>query len=747
MSTRTRSLVFRIAYAAILTATAATLFAPTVAGAAPTFSFAGTGWGHGIGLSQYGAKGYAEHGKSGEWIAAHYYPGSYIGEAAERAILVNIDEAADYASGGNNGYTKTTWTLIPGWVGTGLSLDTGQALGDTTSGYTFTAVGDAITVKNSSNAVVAGPSKSITVAPTGAAPGEPALIQVAEGSGVYDAKFTRYRGRLVLTASGGKIKALNSLTMSEYLYGVVPRESPSSWHIEALKAQAYVARSYAQKSRTELYCTTYSQAYAGHSRGQNRASAADWEAPSSNSAVDATAGKFVLYGGNVITTYFCSSSGGYTANISDVWLGSTQYPYYTGVEDPYSEEMSPNDPWPSPVVVDGMTLAAKLAPKISGEPAGAGSSIYVKSLALDRAYPSNFVRKVDVTWSNGTTTNGVAGDTLRSALAMKSTKFFLGGMYDRVSYSNRYSTAVKISQNAFPESGVASAVVVVNGADEKFADALTASALGGVAGGPVLMVQANAVPSEVSAEIARLGVKKAYVVGGPASVSAGVFNAVRAIVPDTERLAGDARYGTNRYGTAASVAMKMKALGADGTKVLVASGEKWTDAAVAAAVAAGAKRPIVLTAGGSLPAGTRQLLLDLGATETSFFGGPATIGGAVTAQICSLTHEAAPTRRFGLSGGRYDVAVGAAQWCVSDFGYTPSTVYLSSGEKFPDTVTGGVLAGLNKHPLVLTATSSASPATAAYLAANKAAIDKVVVLGGPASVSDKAASLLSSYAY
>ncbi len=100
-----------------------------------------------------------------------------------------------------------------------------------------------------------------------------------------------------------------------------------------------------------------------------------------------------------------------------------------------------------------------------------------------------------------------------------------------------------------------------------------------------------------------------------------------------------------------------------------------------------------------------------------------------------------------MTGDRYNVAVGAAQWCVSSFGYSVGTVYVTCGEKFPDTVTGGVLSGRNKFPLLLAPIAQPSDATASFMSANRAAITNVVVIGGPASVSDFCASTLAGYAY
>jgi hypothetical protein len=346
----------------------------------------------------------------------------------------------------------------------------------------------------------------------------------------------------------------------------------------------------------------------------------------------------------------------------------------------------------------------------------------------------------------------MSGDSFRSALAMKSTKFFTGAPYDRVALGDRYATAVAVSKSLYPEGATASSVVVANGTDEKFPDALTASGLAGISGGPVLLTRADRIGEDVLAEVARLkgqGATRVYIVGGVKSVTPAVEARLASVMGGAgavERLAGNGRYGTDRYGTAATVALKMKALGADGSKVLIASGEKWTDAAVASSVSAASKRPVVLVAAGRLPEGSRLALIDLGARETAVFGGPATIGNGALKPVLATTRESAPARRFGTTGTRYDVAAAAAQWCVDAFGYTLDSVYISTGDKFPDSVTGGVLAARYKHPLLLTASAGASSATVSYLRANRVAIESLTIVGGTASVPSTVVGVLSGAA-
>ena len=156
---------------------------------------------------------------------------------------------------------------------------------------------------------------------------------------------------------------------------------------------------------------------------------------------------------------------------------------------------------------------------------------------------------------------------------------------------------------------------------------------------------------------------------------------------------------------------------------------------------------MILTGSRSLSAGSRLALEDLGATESALFGGAKAITNPALASILAATGETTPAKRFGMTGSRYDVGVEAAKWAVGSLGFTLPTVYVASGEKFPDSVTGGLMAGRAMHPLVMTAAKTASAPTAAYLAANRVVITKLVVVGGVSVVSDTVASTLASYAY
>ncbi len=137
-----------------------------------------------------------------------------------------------------------------------------------------------------------------------------------------------YRGRTKVVPTSGGITAVNYVELDEYLYSVVGSEMPTSWPLEALKAQAVTARSYALYQRQgsantvfDVGNTTRWQVYHGIEK----------EAASTQAAVQETRGQVLTHNGQIINAVFHSSSGGHTANVEDVWV--TPLPYLRGVPD------------------------------------------------------------------------------------------------------------------------------------------------------------------------------------------------------------------------------------------------------------------------------------------------------------------------------------------------------------------------------------------------------------------------------
>lgn len=292
-----RTLNGRRALLAAVAAGLALLAAASVARAASVFYIRGAGDGHGIGLSQYGAEGYALHGADYQAILAHYYTGSAIGQTdpaqVVRVLLGTGRAAFTAATGAGRAHLSPATTYTVSALRNGrlaLRTDAGKPAG------TFPAP-----------LVVTGPGP----------------LQVP-GLGAY-------RGSLVFSPDGhGGVQTVNDVGLDDYVEGVVAEEMPASWAPAALQAQAVAARTYAITTTVngngyDLYDDTRSQVYGG----------VDAETPATDAAVAATSGQVVTYNGQPAVTYFFSSSGGHTESIQDAWPGATPEPWLVGVPDPY----------------------------------------------------------------------------------------------------------------------------------------------------------------------------------------------------------------------------------------------------------------------------------------------------------------------------------------------------------------------------------------------------------------------------
>ncbi len=316
---------------------AALAVAPAARGASTTtLTLEGRGWGHGIGMSQYGAYGYALHGWKYGAIIEHYYTGVTLGKVSNVSIRVLL------RSGASSFAVTDAATFNALWA-TNAGTKTVHLGAGTTATVTWT--GSSYRLSNGVKTWTAG--APITFAPTTSK----LKLLTANDNGVVG----HYRGRLRVVHLTAGLEVVNTLPLESYLLGVVPRESPASWPIEALKAQAVAARSYAYCSRQasstfDVYCTTWSQMYGG----------ADAETAATNNAVSATRGVVPKYKGAPITAFFFSTSGGRTESIKDVWPSAAAAPYLTGVPDPY-DYYSPYDKWPeNPIVRTPAAIASAL---------------------------------------------------------------------------------------------------------------------------------------------------------------------------------------------------------------------------------------------------------------------------------------------------------------------------------------------------------------------------------------------------
>jgi putative cell wall-binding protein len=296
--------------------------------------------------------------------------------------------------------------------------------------------------------------------------------------------------------------------------------------------------------------------------------------------------------------------------------------------------------------------------------------------------------------------------------------------------ADRIETAILASKKAFPQG----APVVVVATAYNWPDALGGSALAGAYGGPILLTPKDKLPDAVRDEVVRLKAAKVFVLGGTASVSKAVADALDALPGVTvKRLGGRDRYETARLVAGEAVA-KLKGTGAWSGTAFVATGAKFPDALGASPLAAAKGWPIFLL---DPRAGADDALVSAmkaaGVTRALVLGDDKAVPEAARRAIASKVGCA--TER--ISGAdRYETAAKVAAYGVAQAGLSFDRVALATGENFPDALAGGVLQGKDGSVLLLTPTKKLASATASALSANKAAIHEVRFLGGPTAVSD-----------
>lgn len=134
--------------------------------------------------------------------------------------------------------------------------------------------------------------------------------------------------RVGILGENGKLQRIETMPVETYLKGVLPMEMPSSWHIEALKAQAVAARSYALANRGKYEADGYDVCNTTHCQVYDASSAT----AATNAAVEATRGVVMTYDGRIMEGIFHSDSGGMTEDSEAVW--GTRTGYLRAVQEP-----------------------------------------------------------------------------------------------------------------------------------------------------------------------------------------------------------------------------------------------------------------------------------------------------------------------------------------------------------------------------------------------------------------------------
>lgn len=290
----------KIRVAALLAA----LAFPAAGSAGTVFLLDGRGWGHGVGMSQWGAEGYARHGYGYREILAHYYPHTHIGLAGGREVRVLLAEQQD--------------TVRVGSAAPYVVLDA--------RGHKLHMPARAVVV-----------DRRFMLRHKHWQP----PLRFMPGAQPLEVGGAGYRGDVVVKATPDGLMAVNILPLDRYLRGVVPWEVPKGWHETTYEAQAVAARSYTLATLHpgkdfDLYPDQRSQMYGGIAA----------ERDETNLAVGATAGQVLVWHDTIIPAYYFSTSGGKTSSVHDAWPRAKQVPYLVSVNDPY-DYLSPHHVWPA----------------------------------------------------------------------------------------------------------------------------------------------------------------------------------------------------------------------------------------------------------------------------------------------------------------------------------------------------------------------------------------------------------------
>ncbi|SDS82369.1 SpoIID/LytB domain protein [Friedmanniella luteola] len=375
------------------------LFPPTaaadsaVAPARGSFTIRGAGFGHGHGMSQYGAYGAAQQGRTWKQILAFYYPGTTL-TTMPTGTTIKVLLTAD--SDGDLRVQPTKGLQVRDGEGGRYTVPTGAAhtswrISRKGDGYQLASLDAAGTWKTRATGLGGGTWSFSSSAKV--------LTLVRPGGSTR-----AYRGSLALVRNGSGGRTVNTVLLEDYVRAVVPVEMPTSWAADAVRSQAVAARSYAVRTRDfsdrpgyDICDTDTCQVYGG-----KRA-----ETGGGDAAVKATAGRVVSQGGRVALTQFASSNGGA--------LAASNLPYLVAKADPYDGVIT-SQAW-------SRTLTAAAISR-SWPSVGTVQRLQVTRRDGSGAWGGR-VEKITVTGSKGSVT--VGGETFQYRFGMRSSLFTVAG--------------------------------------------------------------------------------------------------------------------------------------------------------------------------------------------------------------------------------------------------------------------------------------------------------------------------------
>ena len=304
-----------------------------------TFSFQGSGYGHGVGLSQMGARSMALAGQSSEQIIKYFYKDVVIEQKDDSKILrVNIGHLL--ASAKISTATKgSQLQIIQGEAGSESILPVSSLADSISFSIIGSTVSPRVTLGKTTQVLTRSRTFTIRWAGTRYLEGPDTLISVSHSGVTQKLRYGQIQVKAIKSPSGYRIAMTNSVRLAdEYLWGI--SEMPSFWPVAALEAQAIASRTYALSKAgiyrgacdCDLYGSISDQTFLGYAKEIEKKYGVIWK-----DIVTRTAGLTITQAGIPITAYFSSSSGGKTELAINAWGSSKAYTQI--VDDPGSLDL------------------------------------------------------------------------------------------------------------------------------------------------------------------------------------------------------------------------------------------------------------------------------------------------------------------------------------------------------------------------------------------------------------------------
>lgn len=667
----------------------------------------GRGFGHRTGQSQWGTQGLAHLGVKYPQILQHYYPGTQLETRyndPDRDVTVRL----------NNGNTREYWRI---------RMDEEAKVYNSSGNPIATIRADVLYHVEASN-------NRISIQRVNDSEGEGNLINNAKlvtlDTTVDNISWLEisnsgnsreYFGDIQFQADEDRVRATNIVNMRRYLEGVVPYETPASFHIEALRTQAVTARTFVATRDFNVRDTTSDQVYGGvYYLSQYL--------PKVRQVVAETNGRVLTFNGNLAGTFYYSSNGGYMENNSDVWgSGGTPLPYLTARKDEYTLNGKKYVPEEYASIVGNgygphanyrweRSIPASAIEAVYGDDIGRLLGLEVVSRTAGQG-----ADQLRINGAKGSvTTTGTSFRMAVGANVILSTYIFPQEMKvpvetERIQGSDRYETAVQVSQEGWPS---ANTVILVRGND--YADALTGVPLAHQLNAPVLLTERDRLNTRTRAEMIRLQAQEVYILGGESAISEQVSAELAALNVQVIRIAGE-----DRYETAEKVAQLHSSGGSD--TAMVVSGENFPDGISAASYAARKGYPVLLSREQSVPDATNRAIADLGVEKTFVIGGTSTLSTSVAQSLPNAERIA--------GSNRYSTNVAVMERFESD---TPEQVMVATGREYADALTGAALAAKQGKGILLIDKRLTQP-TRQWI--QNRYMQQFVILGGTGAVSQQ----------